>query len=81
MFGAGSDHNHFRDINVTIVGEFLAILLFPDVHNQGYGWVDALIETVEVSVEVGLINVAVTIFYVVDEVLDLNIIEAFNGII
>jgi hypothetical protein len=29
------DHSFFGDWHVTVFGEFLAILLFSDVHNEG----------------------------------------------
>jgi len=81
MFGAGGNHGCFGDVYMAIMGKLLAILLFSDVDDEGYGGIDALVELVEVLVEVGLIDVAVALFYVVDDVLNFDVIEFRDGIV
>jgi hypothetical protein len=81
MLGARCNHGCFGDVNIAIVRELLAVLLFADVDNERYGGIDALVESLEVFVKVRLVDVAVSVLDMVDDVLDFDAVESFDGIV
>ena len=46
----------------------MTIFLFSKIHNERYQGIDALMELFKISIEVGLVNVAIVVSDVVDEV-------------
>ena len=60
--------------------KFLAVFLLADVDNEGYRGINSLVETFEVDIEIGLIDVAVATSDVIDEVSDFHTIETFDWI-
>ena len=65
VFGSCCYHCFFGDLNVSVVGKFLAVLLFADVGNERDQRVNPLVEFLEVGIKIRLINVTVAILDVV----------------
>ena len=59
----------------------MAIFLIVDVHDEGDGWIDALIEALKILVKVHLVDMSVLILDVVDDVLYLDAVESFDRIV
>ena len=78
---AGGDHGGLGDVDLAVVGEFLTVLLFANVNDERDGGIYALVEAVEIFIEIRLVDVTISLLDVVEDVLDFDAVESFDGIV
>jgi hypothetical protein len=72
--GLGDGYSHGK-------GNYLATFFLPWVDSQGQAWVNPHIEVGQVAVKVGLANLRVHSFYVLDKHAEVDTIQALNQIV
>ena len=61
MLGFGGDHRGLRKENIFICSKVLELLLFAAVYGHRQAWIDGLVESGYVVIDVGLDDIAVSV--------------------
>ena len=65
MLGFGGDHSGLRNGNIFIRSKVLELLLFAAVDGHQEAWIEGLVESGYVVIDVGLDDIAVSVQYMV----------------